>query len=193
MYIRDWKKEVLTVPNLLSLLRLILLPVYVPAYLKAETRRQYFMAGSVMILSCLTDMLDGRIARKYNMVSNVGKILDPLADKATQFVLIVCFCSKYPVMKPVLMLFIVKEAFQLIACVLALNAGKALPGALMAGKLCTTVLFVSLIFMVICSNLSPLLVNGIALLDSAFLVFSFISYVMAYYGKNPQLEEFQTE
>lgn len=193
MYIRDWKKEVLTVPNLLSLLRLILLPVYVPAYLKAETRRQYFMAGSVMILSCLTDMLDGRIARKYNMVSNVGKILDPLADKATQFVLIFCFCSKYPVMKPVLMLFIVKEAFQLIACVLALNAGKALPGALMAGKLCTTVLFASLIFMVICSNLSPLLVNIIALLDSAFLVFSFISYVMAYYGKNPQLEEFQTE
>lgn len=193
MYIRDWKKEVLTVPNLLSLLRLILLPVYVPAYLKAETRRQYFMAGSVMILSCLTDMLDGRIARKYNMVSNVGKILDPLADKATQFVLIVCFCSKYPVMKPVLMLFVVKEAFQLIACILALNAGKALPGALMAGKVCTTVLFVSLIFMVICSNLSPLLVNGIALLDSAFLVFSFISYVMAYYGKNPQLEEFQTE
>lgn len=193
MYIRDWKKEVLTVPNLLSLLRLILLPVYVPAYLKAETRRQYFMAGSVMILSCLTDMLDGRIARKYNMVSNIGKILDPLADKATQFVLIICFCARYPVMKPVLMLFIVKEAFQLIACVLALNAGKALPGALMAGKVCTTVLFVSLIFMVICSNLSPLLVNGIALLDSAFLVFSFISYVMAYYGKNPQLEEFQTE
>lgn len=190
MYIQDWKKEILTIPNLLSLLRLILLPVYVPAYLRAETERQYFMAGSIMILSCLTDLLDGRIARKHNMISNVGKILDPIADKATQFVLIVCFCARYRVMKPVLVLFVVKEAFQLIACVLALNAGKALPGALIAGKICTAVLFASLIFLILFSNLSPQLVNFIAAVDAIFLAISFISYVMAYYGKNPKLEDF---
>lgn len=193
MYIRNWKKECFTIPNLLSLLRLALLPVYVSIYRNAASAKQFLVAGILMILSCLTDMADGKIARKYNMISNVGKILDPIADKATQFTLIVCFCAKYPIMQPVLLLFLVKEFFQLIACILSLRQGKVLPGALMAGKICTTVLFVSLIFLVLFSNVPPQLVSVIAIIDAGFLVFSFISYVFAYYGKNKKLEDFHTD
>lgn len=191
MYIRNWKKEFFTVPNLLSLIRLVLLPIYATIYLHAKNTVHFLTAGFLMIVSCLTDILDGRIARKYDMISNVGKLLDPLADKATQFTLIVCFCAKYPVMEPVLVLFLIKELFQLIACILSLRNGKVLPGALMAGKVCTTVLFVSLIFMVMLDSIPENLVLGIAILDSAFLIFSFISYILAYYGKKRKLEDFR--
>lgn len=190
MYIRNWKKEFFTVPNYLSLTRLVLLPIYASIYLHAKNAAHFLTAGILMILSCLTDMMDGKIARKYDMVSNVGKLLDPLADKATQFTLIVCFCAKYTIMQPVLILFLVKELFQLIACIISLRDGKALPGALMAGKICTTVLFVSLIFMVLFDSIPDDVVLFIAVTDSCFLVISFISYVFAYYGKNKKLQDF---
>lgn len=193
MYIRNLKKELLTIPNLLSMIRLLLLPVYATIYLHAKNTVHFLSAGVLMILSCLTDMLDGKIARKYNMVSNIGKLLDPIADKATQFTLIVCFCAKYSIMQPVLLLFLVKEFFQLIACILALRNGKALPGALIAGKVCTTVLFVSLIFMVIFDSIPESAVIAIALIDSCFLIISFVSYIFAYYGKNKKLEDFQAQ
>ena len=90
MISKDWKKEFLTIPNLLSLFRLVLIPVYVTLYLRAESVADYFIAAGVLAVSCLTDLIDGKIARPFNMISNTGKILDPLADKATQFTLIVC-------------------------------------------------------------------------------------------------------
>ena len=111
----NWKKEILTIPNLLSLFRLVLIPVYVILYLNATTPKEYFLSGAILAVSCLTDMVDGQIARRFNMISNVGKLLDPFADKATQFTLTLCLSLKYPVLHPVLALFLVKEIFQLIA------------------------------------------------------------------------------
>ena len=81
MHIKDWKKEVFTIPNLLSLFRLALIPVYIYIYLGATETYQYITAGTIMAVSCLTDLIDGKVARRFNMVSTLGKILDPLADK----------------------------------------------------------------------------------------------------------------
>ncbi len=189
----NWKKEILTIPNLLSLFRLVLIPVYVYIYLNAQKTADYVLAAGILAASCLTDLVDGKIARKFNMISNVGKILDPLADKVTQLALTICLSFRYPILNPVLALFVVKEGFQLIAVIVNLCKGKALPGALMAGKICTTVLFVSLIFLVLFPDLNPHLVDAIALLNAGFLTFSFISYIFAYYGKNKKLEDFHAE
>ena len=84
MHIKDWKKEVFTIPNLLSLFRLALIPVYAHIYLGATERRQFLIAGLILAISCLTDLIDGKIARKFNMISDFGKALDPVADKLTQ-------------------------------------------------------------------------------------------------------------
>ena len=149
MPIKDWKKEVFTIPNFLSLFRFCLIPLYVYLYLTAEDMAHYIAAGVVLTLSCLTDLIDGKIARKFNMVSTLGMLLDPIADKATQFSLTLCLSLRYPVLYPVLGLFVIKESFQLIACIIAYSNGKMLPGALLIGKVCTTVLFVSLIFLVL--------------------------------------------
>lgn len=193
MFIKNWKKEILTIPNLLSLFRLALIPVYVYIYLNATETYQYVTAGAIMAVSCLTDLIDGKIARRFNMISTLGKILDPLADKVTQFTLTVCLSLKYPALRPVLILFVIKEVFQLVAGIVNLRRGKMLPGALMAGKICTTILFVSLIAMVLFPDLNPALVDAIAVLDAAFLAFSFISYILAYFGKNTKVEDMKND
>ena len=193
MFIKDWKKEIFTIPNLLSLFRLALIPVYVYIYLNATESHQYLIAGTIMAVSCFTDMIDGKIARHFNMISTVGKVLDPLADKVTQFTLTLCLSLKYPVLHPVLALFVVKEFFQLIAAIINLCKGKMLPGALMAGKVCTTVLFVSLIALVLFPDMHPFAVDAIAIVDGLFLLFSFISYILAYYGKHTKVQDLESE
>lgn len=193
MFIKDWKKEIFSIPNLLSLFRLCLIPVYAYIYLNATEDYQYLIAGTIMAVSCITDMVDGKIARHFNMITTVGKILDPLADKITQFTLTLCLSLKYPVLMPVLGLFLVKEIFQLVAGIIFLRRGRMLPGALMAGKVCTTVLFISLIALVLFPNLDSVVVNWIALIDALFLGISFISYILAYFGKHQKVQDLGTE
>jgi len=191
MFITNWKKEIFTIPNMLSLFRLVLLPVYARIYLTATERYQYLVAGSIMAVSCLTDLIDGKIARRFNQITNLGKILDPLADKITQFALTLCLSLKYPVLQPVLALFILKEVFQLVVGLIFLLKGRMLPGALMAGKVCTTILFVSLIALVLLPNMNSAAVDAIALMDGTFLVISFISYILAYFGKDTKVQDLE--
>ena len=192
MFIKDWKKEVFTIPNLLSLFRLALIPVYIAVYLNAEEDWQYYVAGAILAVSCVTDLIDGKIARRFHMISTVGKVLDPLADKATQFSLTLCLSVHYPVLRPVLVLFVIKEGFQLIVGIIHFRKGKMLPGALMAGKICTTILFVSLIALVLFPGIPHSAVNAIALVDTGFLIFSFVSYILAYFGKNTKVQDMDT-
>ena len=193
MFLKNWKKEIFTIPNMLSLFRLVLIPVYVVIYLNAATAMEYILAGSIHAASCLTDMIDGQIARHFNMISTVGKVLDPVADKATQFTLTLCLSLKYPALRFVLVLFVAKEAFQLIAMIVSYLHGKALPGALLPGKVCTVVLFVSLIAMVLFPDMNPRLVEAIALVDAVFLGISFLSYIFAYYGKHSKVQDMPRE
>ena len=85
MYTKDWKKQIFSIPNLLSFFRILLIPVYIAIYLNAEKTTDYYIAGCILAISCLTDLVDGWIARRFNMVTTLGKVLDPLADKLTQF------------------------------------------------------------------------------------------------------------
>lgn len=186
---RNWKREIFSIPNLLSFFRLALIPVYILTYFNAVEWYDYVVSGGILAVSCLTDMVDGKIARRYNMITTLGKILDPIADKATQFALTMCLSVKYPVLRWVLVLFVAKELFQGIVGLLYLRKGMMLPGAIFAGKLCTTVLFVSLIVMVLFPGLPESVICGIAILDTVFLLFSFISYVFAYFGRNQKLEK----
>lgn len=181
MFVKDWKKEIFTIPNLLSLFRLVLIPVYVAIYLNAENDADYYLAAGILTVSCLTDLIDGKIARHFNMISSLGKILDPLADKATQFTLIICLTVKYSVLRYLVALFVLKESFQLIAGSLRLRKKKMLKGALISGKVCTTILFISLILMVMLPSLSNNVVTVIAIVDAGFMLVAFAEYVIAYF------------
>lgn len=181
MFTKNWKKEIFTIPNLLSLFRLILIPLYVTIYLNARDAADYYLAAGILAVSCLTDMIDGKIARHFNMISSFGKILDPLADKATQFTLIICLAIKHHILWYLVILFALKESFQLIAGGIRLRKGIMLKGALFSGKICTTVLFLSLIIMVMMPNLSENLINIIAIVDGIFMLIAFVNYIIAYF------------
>lgn len=193
MFIKDWKKEVFTIPNFLSLFRLILIPVSAYVYLHATETKEFVIAGVILMLSCLTDMIDGKIARKYHMISRLGILLDPVADKATQFAIILCLSFKYPVLYPVLFLLVIKESFQLIAGIIAYVNGQMLSGALFIGKFCTTVLFVSIIVLVWFPEIPQETVKWIAAVDACFLLMSFVQYIYAYYGKNKKIRDLDEE
>ena len=60
--LENWKKEILTIPNLLSLFRLALIPVYVIIYMNADKPADYYLSAAILAVSCLTDMVDGKIA-----------------------------------------------------------------------------------------------------------------------------------
>mgnify|MGYP003295348538 CR=1 FL=1 len=188
MFIKDWKKEVFTIPNMLSLFRLVLIPVYVVIYLNAHESADYFLAAAILAVSCLTDLIDGKIARHFNMISTVGKILDPVADKATQFTLIICLSLKYPILWYLVALFFIKESFQLIAGGIRLRKGKMLKGALLSGKICTTVLFVSLIIMVLLPELSDTFIYSIAIIDTIVMLFAFGDYALAYFKNDTKFQ-----
>ena len=188
MIIKDWKKEIFTIPNLLSFFRLILIPVYMVIYLRAQDVRDYIIAGTILAISCLTDMVDGKIARKFNMITTFGKFLDPLADKLTQFSLLLCLAVRYPVLWPVFVLFVLKELFQLFAGILTARHGYILKGALISGKVCTTVLFVSLVSMVLFHNMDSSIVSIIAMVDGVFLMVAFADYFITYLGKKSRFQ-----
>jgi cardiolipin synthase len=193
MVIKNWKKELFTIPNLFSMFRIVLIPVYMVLYLNATQNIHYYVSAAILAVSCITDMIDGKIARKFNMISTVGKVLDPLADKATQFTLIICLAVRYPVLWYLVGLFVVKESFQLIAGGLSFRKGKMLNGALLSGKICTTVLFISLILMVMIPNIGNTAVTVMTIVDAVFLLIAFVDYFLAYYGKNKKIYDFEIE
>lgn len=189
MFIKDWKKEVFTIPNLLSMFRLILIPVYIVIYLNASELWEYVLAAMILSVSCLTDMIDGKIARHCNMISTVGIILDPIADKATQFALMLCLAIRHPILWFLLALFVIKELFQGIVGLIHLRQGKMLPGALLAGKVCTAVLFLSLILLVLFPDMPAQYVNLLAAIDLVVMLVSLVNYVLAYFGRNIKVQD----
>ena len=69
------KKEIFSIPNLMGYFRILLIPVFCYLYITAETEREYLYAALVVLLSSLTDLFDGKIARRFHMVTELGKAL----------------------------------------------------------------------------------------------------------------------
>lgn len=86
------KKVVLNLPNKLTLSRIIMIPVFV-VFFYVQFTGHYFVSLAVFLIACLTDLLDGMIARKYNLVTNLGKFLDPIADKVLVLTALVIFLT----------------------------------------------------------------------------------------------------
>ena len=183
----------MTLASKITLLRVAFIPLYmVFMYLSGgESGLWMWLAFVIFILASLTDYVDGQIARKCNQVSDFGKFLDPLADKLTQFTLTICLAIRYPVLWIMVGLIFVKELFQLIAGIVAFRKGMMLKGALMSGKICTTVLFVSLIIMVLTPQayLTDQVVLCVTIVDVTFLLIAFVDYALTYYKHKPILQK----
>ncbi len=136
-----------TIPNWLCFLRIALIPVFSVLFVKEH----YIIAFIVMIIAALTDLFDGKIARKYNQVSNLGKALDPIADKLSQMAIVVILLYKFwdvTYFKVLLFLFIAKELLMLIGGGLLLLKGLRPAAAEMIGKVSTTVFYIFMILII---------------------------------------------
>lgn len=133
-----YQKKILTIPNLMSLFRLMLIPVIIWRYIE---KKDYPGTLIILILSGITDVADGIIARKFNMVSDFGKAFDPVADKLTQAAMLFCFVSRFPYMLYALILLVVKEVCTAITGLISIKRTSTVKGAVWHGKLTTVSLY----------------------------------------------------
>ena len=133
-----YRYKILTIPNVLSFFRLCLIPVFVWTYCE---KKDYMLTALAVFVSGVTDVVDGFIARRFHMISDFGKILDPVADKLTQGALILCLTVTYDWMKWLIILFALKECAMLIMGYLAIRKEDSVNSAQWHGKLNTVMLY----------------------------------------------------
>ena len=177
------KRDFFTIPNILSYFRIALIPVFVILFLNSPKGIGYHIGAiATLAVSGLTDMLDGRIARKFNQITDLGKIVDPLADNLTQFAVVVCLAIKYWLLIPVIALLVIKELSMAILGLVFLRKGKKLNGAHWYGKVSTVVFYgVMIILLAVPDNQMPFPVStAMIVLSGAWMLLSFIMYVRQY-------------
>jgi cardiolipin synthase len=127
------------IPNILSTIRLFAIPVFVYAYFNLSP----YVAAVIYVAAWLTDALDGYLARRFNWITDIGKLLDPLADKLMQITAAVCFTIDNLLFLVVLIPLLIKELAMLIGGMLVIKPQKVVAQAVWYGKLATVVIFVS--------------------------------------------------
>ena len=174
-------KEYFSIPNLMGYFRILLIPVYLFLYIRAETTEEYYMAAVVLLVSFLTDLFDGKIARRFDMVTEFGKILDPVADKLTQGAMAISFSYKYPAMGILLFVFLGKEYLMAILGLYMMKKNYRMDGAQKHGKVCTAVLDLVMILVLILPGMSILIVNVLAGIAIIVMLSSLALYLKMYW------------
>lgn len=172
-------KDFISIPNILSYCRIILSLVFVFLY-RQEVEHKSLYLGMILICSGISDALDGYIARKYNMVTELGKCLDPIADKLTQFILLICLLSKYPMAKVILGIFVVKEIVitsvgYKVICVQGKN-----DGAKWYGKLSTVIFYVVTVILVLFTDINATFANVLLGISGVAILGAFVGYMSQY-------------
>ncbi len=165
-----------TVPNWLSFIRIALIPVFAVLFIKGYV----LTAVIIMICAALTDLFDGKIARKFNQVSNLGKILDPIADKLSQMAIVVVLIATYwdNAIKYLFMFFIVKELIMIIGGAILIAIGLRPTAAEIWGKIATNVFYIGMIFILAFGKNGALCdITGFTLPDAVTWVLVAISAV----------------
>ena len=168
------KKDILTIPNMLSFFRILLIPVMAVFYCHYKA---YEAAVVVIVISGITDILDGKIARRFNMVSDFGKFLDPLADKLTQAAMALCLAVRYWGMGVLFILMLVKESVLGVCAYGALKATNTVNSAKWYGKVTTATLYVIMVILFLFPDIPANVAEMGILLCGTMIVMSMILYV----------------
>jgi len=174
------KREIFTIPNLMSLIRLFLIPIIMWLYLG---KNDHVAAAVVILISAATDVADGFIARTFHMVSEVGKFIDPVADKLTQGAICVCLGISFWQVWVLMGLMAIKEALMLSVGLMILRRNDKINSAQWYGKACTAIIELSFMFLVVWGETIPrLAVDIIIYVLMAVVVITLILY-MRFYAK----------
>ena len=173
----NMKKEIFSIPNLMGYFRILMLPVFVLLYNRAETPGEYAVSFVLLAVIFLSDALDGFVARKFNMVTNLGKMLDPIADKLVQGTLALAVALRHSFMGVFIVIFLMKEIYMGIMGLYLLKVKKTLNGAQWYGKVCTAVVDVGVLTLLFLPNMQAGISNAIITAMIAVCLFSGVMYV----------------
>ena len=169
----------INIPNGLSALRLLLFPAFAWLFLTGRV----IGAVAVLVLSGLSDLFDGLIARRLGQITDLGKMLDPLADKLTQGVVACCLAYTHPVLWPILILFIVKECSMLAGGMFLLKKGKRPCAARWYGKVATTLFYFTFIYLVASEwwgFANPAVTLTMLLVTAAVMLYAWARYFLVF-------------
>ncbi len=165
--------DIITIPNILSFLRLCMIPLIVWLYCGKEND---FWAGMVLIISGLTDIVDGYLARHFGWISDLGKILDPIADKLTQAAMLICLVLQYPLILLPFCLMVAKELFMTISGTLVIKKTGSVFSARWHGKAATVLLYAMMILHVFWGSIPAAVSNGSIAASTFMIALSFLLY-----------------
>lgn len=177
---KDWRREYFSVPNIMSYFRLLLIPVYLYVYLTADEESGYGCAAAVIAVSGLTDMLDGKIARRFNMITEWGKFIDPVADKLTLAAIALSMAFRYPLMGLMFAVYLVKELYMFFMGAYMMKRGFKMDGAQWYGKVCTAVTYGSVFLLLVIPGLPDGAALGLIGLCLLVTLAAFTGYVLFY-------------
>ena len=172
------KEDIWTIPNIISMFRIALIPFILWVYCGVQN---YTVAMILIIISGLSDIVDGKIARKFNMVSNFGKFLDPVADKMTQGTLIICLISRYKWMIALIIFFVLKEAVMFLAGYIVFKNTDSVNSAKWHGKLSTVVLYAVMFVLLLFTGIPEVYANILILICAGVMAMSLWLYLDFYY------------
>ena len=176
----------MNVPNSLSILRILLIFVFCAAFLHDPSN--YIIAGAALILSALSDVLDGFFARRLNQITELGKWLDPIADKLTLGAVVVCMWlhmhDEFPIVTPLFAILIGKELVMAIGGLIVTHGRDEMIPAQWWGKLGTAV-FYSCMIGIVCVSVFGLfpahqheIITVLVTLPSAAMLFALCRYII---------------
>lgn len=140
------------VPNILTVIRFILIPFIIIACIQGE----YLLAIAILTVSGFTDILDGYLARKYDLVSDFGKLMDPLADKATQISVLTTLFIKGMIPIWILVIVVIKE-FCMVSGASFLYGKELVVSSKWYGKLATVLFYIAMVISLLLQNLPAFL------------------------------------
>ena len=170
-------------PNRLSLLRVGLVPLVVLMICLGDPW-SYGAALVLFLAGCLTDWADGWMARRYRIVTNFGKFMDPVADKLTEGAVVLCLMTRYRWVAALVVLYVLKEGFMAVAGLVMLRRGKKLDGAKWFGKVCTFVFYLVTVTLILWVSIPPTVADILIAVCGAVMAFTLAMYIPVFVKMN---------
>lgn len=173
----------MNIPNILTLFRILLVPLFVIIFF-SNMESSLFYSISIFLLAGITDILDGYIARKHNLITKLGIVLDPLADKLMLLTVLFCLSINNIIPMWILIIISLKELVMIVAGGILYNKNFIIPSNKF-GKLSTFMFYISIFFLIFNKKLSKYLLN----LSVIMAIITFLNYVLIYIKKKSNIKE----
>lgn len=183
-------KDLMTIPNAISFIRILLITPFVAFFVTGN----YIPAAVTIALSGLSDCFDGMIARRFHQESELGKILDPLADKLTLIAIGICLVFIEPFVLPLMIVMVIKDTLMIIGGTIIIKRGIIPPKSVWYGKVSTFLFYISvgvIVLMTILNYHNTALTLSLLGVTLALMLYSLVMYGVKFFRLMKEYNEAQ--